>query len=83
MYGLAGPDPQTPLPSFVTPRPVRVHTDADVVELAIVMSDYNLVLLPVTDNKHRMLGVVTVDEVLETTIPDDWRRRGPTGHPGG
>ena len=47
------------------------------------MSDYNLVLLPVTDTEHRMLGVVTVDDALETTIPADWRRRGPAGHPGG
>lgn len=61
-------------------NPVHVHSDADVVELAIIMSDYNLLLVPVTDADHRMLGVVTVDDVLEATIPADWRRRGPVVH---
>ena len=28
-----------------------------------------------------MLGVVTVDDVLEATIPEDWRRREPAPRP--
>lgn len=66
--------------SITDVNPVHVHTDADVVELALIMSDYNLLIVPVTDADHRLLGVVTVDDVLETTIPADWRRRGPVVH---
>jgi hypothetical protein len=28
-----------------------------------------------------VLGVVTVDDVLEATIPEDWRRREPAPRP--
>jgi len=29
----------------------------------------------VVDRRQRMLGVITVDDVLEVTLPADWRRR--------
>ena len=39
------------------------------------MTDYNLITIPVVDEQRRMLGVITVDDVLEATLPEDWRRR--------
>jgi hypothetical protein len=42
-----------------------------------LMADYNLLTLPVVDEDGRPLGVVTVDDVLETTLPEDWWRREP------
>jgi CBS domain-containing protein len=45
------------------------------------MADYNLHTIPVVDDGVQLLGVVTVDDVLKTTIPDDWRRRGPGPRP--
>ena len=39
------------------------------------MSDFNLTVAPVMDEEHgRMLGVVTVDDVLELLLPSGWRR---------
>jgi CBS domain-containing protein len=55
--------------------PVRVGTDTDVMDVAVLMTDYNLVTIPVVDRERRLLGVITVDDVLEVTLPDDWRRR--------
>jgi CBS domain-containing protein len=55
--------------------PVWVGTDADLPEVARMMTDYNLVMLPVLDENERMVGVVTVDDVLELTLPSGWRRR--------
>jgi CBS domain-containing protein/sporulation protein YlmC with PRC-barrel domain len=55
--------------------PVRVGADADVMDVAVLMTDYNLITIPVVDDERRMLGVITVDDVLEVTLPDDWRRR--------
>jgi CBS domain-containing protein len=55
--------------------PVRVGTDADVMDVAVLMTDYNLITIPVVDDERHMLGVITVDDVLEVTLPDDWRRR--------
>jgi CBS domain-containing protein/sporulation protein YlmC with PRC-barrel domain len=55
--------------------PVRVGADTDVVDVAVLMSDYNLITIPVVDEQRRMIGVITVDDVLEVTLPGDWRRR--------
>jgi hypothetical protein len=55
--------------------PVRVGPDTDVVDVAVLMTDYNLITIPVVDDACHMLGVITVDDVLEVTLPEDWRRR--------
>lgn len=56
-------------------EPVSVGADADLPEVARTMTDYNLTALPVVDEERRILGVVTVDDVLEQTLPSGWRRR--------
>jgi CBS domain-containing protein len=55
--------------------PVRVGPDTDVVDVAVLMSDYNLITIPVVDEHRKMLGLITVDDVLEVALPEDWRRR--------
>ncbi len=55
--------------------PVRVGADTDVVDVAVLMSDYNLITIPVVDEERTMIGLITVDDVLEVTLPEDWRRR--------
>jgi CBS domain-containing protein/sporulation protein YlmC with PRC-barrel domain len=55
--------------------PVRVGADTDITDVAVLMTDYNLITIPVVDNERRLLGVITVDDVLEVALPDDWRRR--------
>ena len=55
--------------------PVRVGTDTDITDVAVLMTDYNLNTIPVVDDERRLLGVITVDDVLEVALPDDWRRR--------
>jgi CBS domain-containing protein len=44
-------------------------------EVARLMADYNLTAVPVTDEGGRMVGIVTVDDVLEAMLPRGWRRR--------
>jgi hypothetical protein len=55
--------------------PVRVGPDTDVMDVAVLMSDYNLITIPVVDDERHLLGLITVDDVLEVTLPEDWRRR--------
>jgi CBS domain-containing protein len=64
-----------PLQDVAEHEPVSVATDAEVPEVARTMTDYNLVMLPVLDEHERLVGVVTVDDVLELTLPSGWRRR--------
>ncbi len=52
-----------------------VVLEADVPEVAMVMTDYNLTAMPVVDSDGRPVGVISVDDVLELLLPEEWRRR--------
>lgn len=73
--------PSTAVVEVMDRDPVRVTADADLTDIALLMADYNLYLVPVVDDNDRVLGVVTVDDVLDATIPEDWRRREPAARP--
>jgi len=45
-----------------------------------LMTDYNLLNLPVVDDDDHLIGVITVDDVLESSVPRNWRRREPPAH---
>ena len=68
-------DPGATLIDVSDTDPVRVGADADAMDVAVLMTDYNLITIPVVDDQRRLLGVITVDDVLEVTLPEDWRRR--------
>ena len=55
--------------------PQRVRPDADLEEVARLMTDYDLTVVPVVDDEERLVGVITVDDVLELVLPRGWRRR--------
>ena len=74
-------DPAETVAALMDSDPVRVTADADLTDIALLMADYNLYTIPVVDDDDRVLGVVTVDDVLEATIPEDWRRREPAPRP--
>ena len=52
-----------------------VSPNADLEEVARLMTDYDLVVVPVVSDDNVLLGVVTVDDVLELVLPEGWRRR--------
>jgi Mg/Co/Ni transporter MgtE len=74
-------DPSETVGALMDSDPVRVSADADLTDIALLMADFNLYSIPVVDDRDRVLGVVTVDDVLEATIPEDWRRREPAPRP--
>jgi CBS domain-containing protein len=51
--------------------PVKADTSA--AEVSRILASYNLVSVPVVDDNHRLVGVVTIDDVLDYLLPDDWR----------
>ena len=74
-------EPDLLLADLADPDPVRVTPDTDLVDLTVLMTDHNLITLPVVDTTDRLLGVITVDDVLSAVIPDAWRDREPPTRP--
>ena len=68
-------DPGRRLDSLVKHEVPCLRVDASFEEVARLMADYNLTSIPVVDEHERMVGVVTVDDVLEAMLPRGWRRR--------
>jgi hypothetical protein len=68
-------DPDMEIADAAVFAPPRVPPDAGVEELARLMTDYDLTVVPVTDERDQLMGVVTVDDVLELVLPKGWRRR--------
>ena len=52
-------------------EPVTAETTA--AEVSRILASYDLVSVPVVDENHRLVGVVTIDDVLDYLLPDDWR----------
>jgi Mg/Co/Ni transporter MgtE len=50
-----------------------VATSSPLDQVTRRLATYNLVSLPVTDEAGRLVGVVTVDDVLDHLLPEDWR----------
>jgi Mg/Co/Ni transporter MgtE len=55
---------------------VFVRPDLPERELAARLAAYNLVSVAVCDEDGRLLGAVTVDDVLDHVLPEDWRKTG-------
>jgi CBS domain-containing protein len=68
-------EPVAHLSEVMSPAPLTLSPDEDLADIAIKMADYDLTLAPVVDDDGQLLGIVTVDDLLELMIPDDWRRR--------
>jgi len=58
-------DPRTKVAEIMNPKVVYVRTDTDQEEVARLMADYDFTVLPVVDEEGRLVGIVTVDDVLD------------------
>jgi CBS domain-containing protein len=66
--------PDDPALAVARTQLAHVHPHWDVLRVSRKMSDFNLTVLPVVDDEHqRMIGVVTVDDLLEELLPQGWR----------
>ena len=68
-------DEQARLSDLADASTPSVGPEAEVPEVARLMSDYNLIAMPVLDGEGRPIGIIAVDDVLELLVPDEWRRR--------
>lgn len=57
--------PNTPIKNIMTTDVISVHTETDQEEVARNVADYNLVAIPVIDTENTLVGVVTVDDIID------------------
>jgi len=58
-------DPSLPVREITEPVPVTIHPDLDQEEVGRVLSRYNLVSVPVVDDRDHLLGRITFDDVID------------------
>jgi CBS domain-containing protein len=69
--------PNVVISQFMFDEPVAVRTDASQEEVTEVVARYNLLAVPVVDDEGRMEGIVTVDDAIDTLLPQPSKRRLP------
>lgn len=65
--------PHEPIGGLIDAEIERVTPDAPLGMVTRLLATYNLLALPVIDEERRLLGAVSVDDVLDHLLPDDWR----------
>ena len=57
--------PHTPLKAFMTTDVLSVQTHMDQEEVAKLVARYDILAVPVVDESNRLVGIVTVDDVID------------------
>jgi magnesium transporter len=73
-------DPQKPIRDIMQSEVISVLPTSSREEVANVLSRYDLLALPVVNSENIMLGIVTFDDALEYTLPEDIKSRLPANY---
>jgi magnesium transporter len=57
--------PETPLKRIMTTDLLSVRVDTDQEEVARQVASYNLLAIPVVDEENKLVGIITVDDVID------------------
>jgi magnesium transporter len=75
--------PETPLKRIMTTDLISVRVDTDQEEVARQVASYNLLAIPVVDEENKLMGVITVDDVIDVikdeATEDIYRLAGVSG----
>src|SRR6476620_7667963 len=75
--------PETPLKRIMTADLISARVDMDQEEVARQVASYNLLAIPAVDEENKLVGVITVDDVIDVikdeATEDIYRLAGVTG----
>jgi magnesium transporter len=75
--------PETPLKRIMTADLISARVDMDQEEVARQVAAYNLLAIPVTDEENKLVGIITVDDVIDVikdeATEDIYRLAGVSG----
>ena len=57
--------PETPLKRIMTTELISAGVDTDQEEAALHVANYNLLAIPVVDDENKLVGIITVDDVID------------------
>ncbi len=66
---------ETPIPEIMVDYVKSVTADAEPEEVLEIIAKYNLIAVPVLDDQENVLGIVTVDDILEPFLPYALKRK--------
>ena len=66
--------PATLLGSILDSDIAPLAAETTLSEVSSYLASYNLLAVPIVDANERLLGVVTVDDVLDHLLPENWRQ---------
>lgn len=66
--------PSTPVGRCIEDGPEPVAPDLSEADVARKLAAYDAVAVPVVDGAGRLVGAITVDDVLDHVLPEGWRR---------
>lgn len=62
--------PDTRVGDIMDPDVISIGTGLDQEEVAQVMADYDFSVIPVVDEEHRLVGIVTIDDVIDVVAEE-------------
>jgi magnesium transporter len=67
--------PETPLTAIMNANVFKVDVATNKEDVASLIAKYDLLALPVVDARKRLIGAVTVDDVVDLMLPRGWKKR--------
>ena len=67
--------PEARLSEVMDPHVLKVDAMTPKEDVAALIAKYDLLALPVVDARRKLLGTVTVDDVVEIMMPRGWKKR--------